>query len=192
LHLPTKTLGRVCVLMLAGLTAYGVSDEQFGAAVANDVIRRNTVIESPYVQRLAEALTTQRYHITIIAENPGHRELLYFPGGFIIVPANMILRAQSETEFATMLAHAMAHIDRHHGFIPGSEGRIFFPGTKEGPQPLRLREFQRANEAEAAQLAASLTAALVESPNGEFQRFQDEIRSRLPKLVRRAPSLRSR
>jgi len=125
----TKTAAPVCALLLAGLSARGQDDSKF-AGIANEVIRRNTPIESAYVQRLAEALTTQRYHITLIAENPGHRELLYFPGGFIIVPANLMLRAQTEKEFATMLAHAMAHIDRRHGWLPNSRIPTFVSGTE--------------------------------------------------------------
>src|SRR5260370_522983 len=99
-----------------------------------------------------------------------------------------MLRAQTEKEFATMLAHAMAHIDRRHGWLPNSSIPTFVPGTEEYPLPLCLEEVHLANEIEANQQAAVMTSGWTESPNGEFRRFQEEIRSLLSK--RPHPSLR--
>jgi beta-barrel assembly-enhancing protease len=49
-----------------------------------------------------------------------------FPGGYVFVPAGLILEARDQAEFAGLLAHAIAHISLWHN-EPGS--RNVQPGT---------------------------------------------------------------
>jgi predicted Zn-dependent protease len=48
-------------------------------------------------------------------------EPISLPGGWIFVPAELILAAHSEAEFAGMLAHSMAHVAERHGVQQASE-----------------------------------------------------------------------
>ncbi len=69
--------------------------------------------------RLAAKLPEAAYPYTfaVIAEDKD--ELLHepaaFPAGYIFAPKSLLLEAKDESEFAGMLAHAMAHIALGHG-----------------------------------------------------------------------------
>lgn len=51
-------------------------------------------------------------------------EPIAFPGGFIFVPARLILAAQDEDEFAGMLAHSIAHIAERHATRQATRSEI--------------------------------------------------------------------
>ena len=46
------------------------------------------------------------------------------PGGYIFVPAELLLAVESEAEFAGMLAHSMAHSAARHGTRMAARGKI--------------------------------------------------------------------
>jgi predicted Zn-dependent protease len=98
-----------------------------GAQLAAQVRSQTAVIEnaaiSSYVARvgnkLAAVLPDQgiKYTFTIIDRNLGGstNEPLALPGGYVFVPANLLLAARSEDELSGMLAHAIAHVAARHG-----------------------------------------------------------------------------
>jgi beta-barrel assembly-enhancing protease len=111
-----------------------------------------------------------------------------FPGGFVIVPAGLILAANDEAELAGTLAHAMAHIAARHGTRQATRGQIaqqatipliFWGGwngygwngygpSQDSPVllPVGMLISQKAYESEADRLAVSMTAAAGYDPEG--------------------------
>jgi predicted Zn-dependent protease len=95
-----------------------------GAALARNIEGQTHRLESGAVQdyvagigsRLGEALpenaTTRTFAISVVSDSLGGRthEPVSLPGGYVFVPASLIIEARNESELAGMLAHAMAHI----------------------------------------------------------------------------------
>ena len=71
------------------------------------------------VSRLAAQLPETAYSYTFALISADNDQLLHepaaFPAGYIFVPRSLLLEAKDESEFAGMLAHAMAHIALGHG-----------------------------------------------------------------------------
>jgi len=66
------------------------------------------------------SIQSHDYKFTVVAQLPDDcdnatHEPLSLPGGFIFVPASLLLAAGSEAEVAGMLAHAMVHAAARHG-----------------------------------------------------------------------------
>ncbi len=110
-----------------GLNLNSIEKEAaLGAQLAQNMGQKTTVIESvairDYVEGIGRQLAAQlpnlpfTYTFTVIADDIGGHthEPLPLPAGYIFVPAGLILAAQNETEFAGMLAHAMAHVAERH------------------------------------------------------------------------------
>ena len=114
---------------------------------------------------------------SVIADAAGGQihEPLSLPGGYIFVPAGLLLTAQDDAEFAGMLAHAMAHIAARHGTRQASRSEIAgfvqlplvfmggWTGTRpagnQGAVPLSFMKIQRGYELEADVLAIKSMAA---------------------------------
>ena len=84
------------------------------------------------------------------------------PGGYVFVPASLILSARDEAEFAGMLAHSMVHVSerlwaRNSGAIP-----LVFIGAAGHDEPILLpaglQQAQRSAELEADRLAVAAMA----------------------------------
>jgi beta-barrel assembly-enhancing protease len=145
-----------------------------GARLAQDALQNTTVIDSAaardYVENIAGRLASQvsgqrfSYHFSIVAGDKGGpaHEPLVFPGGYIVIPASLILTARNEAEFAGMLAHAMAHIAAGHGFRPavkiGEVPMWFVAGKDESVVPVAYRSVQRGQEIEADAVAVRITS----------------------------------
>jgi predicted Zn-dependent protease len=181
---------RVSLLFLIGLTLaaqqpYSAEKEAaIGASLATDARNSTTAIESTavrdYVQRIGGRLAAQlsnplSYTFSVIADDRGGstHEPLSLPGGYIFVPARLILNARNDAEFAGMLAHAMAHVAEHHGVRQVTRGEvanaasiplIFMGGWMsmgEGDEsliPMAFRSTQRRLEVEADVLAVKMTS----------------------------------
>jgi predicted Zn-dependent protease len=125
------------------------------------------------------------YHFELTTDFSGtFLEPAAFPGGFVFVPAGLILAATDEAELAGTLAHAMAHIAARHGTRQATKGQIaqqqatipliFWSGgngygSGQGPSvllPVGMLNFQKAMESEADRLAVSMTAAADYDPEG--------------------------
>ena len=110
-----------------GVNFYSIERETaLGNQLAADFRRNSRILESPrvlaYVERIAKQLAAQikgppfTYTLALIAGHttPVH-EIVAVPGGFLFVPASLILAVKDEDELAGMLAHAIVHIAARHG-----------------------------------------------------------------------------
>ena len=105
-----------------GVNFYSIEKEvALGKQLAGDFRARTQSLENAAVlayvdaigQRLASRIGGPAFHYTfaLIADDPAAiHEVAAFPGGLLFVPSSLILAAESEDEFAGMLAHAIAHV----------------------------------------------------------------------------------
>lgn len=103
------------------------------------------------------------------------REPLVLPGGYIFVPTRLFLTARDESEFAGVLAHAMAHSFERHGTRQATRGALAqltadplvaqggFAGYLAGRLPISvpasLIEFSNAYEEQADSVAVKMASA---------------------------------
>ncbi len=105
-----------------GVNFYSVEKEAaLGASLAAEIQRQTTPLDSAvvrdFVTKIGLRLSTQitnapfPYTLAVIADDPNSatHEPVSLPGGYIFVPAKLILAANDEAEFAGMLAHSMSH-----------------------------------------------------------------------------------
>ena len=170
-----------------GVNFYSPAKEAaIGAKLAQQERQRTTPISNAavrgYVERIGQKLAAEfpnaglTYTFEVIADavgGPTH-EPLSLPGGYIFVPASLILTARNEAEFAGMLAHAMAHCAERHGSRQATRGEIanlstipwVFVGGEQQLVPIGLRSFQRRFETEADLLAVKMAASAAYDPEG--------------------------
>jgi predicted Zn-dependent protease len=154
-----------------------------GRQLTEDFRQRSTPIDSAivqdYVDRLGQRLAghaleaTLPFTFSVVVDDPSRatHEPVAFPGGYVFVPAALVVAANDESEFAGMLAHAMEHIAQHHGIRqlraqPVNTGHtplIFMGGWAGGSPdglavPLGFLTSMRSNEREADVLAVQLMA----------------------------------
>ena len=169
---------------------FSTLEAAMGNALATQVRRHTTALEAPsaqaYVESVGQRLSAQMpnagpvdWSFTIIKPSasggPTH-EPISAPGGFIFVPAGLLLTVGNEAEFAGMLAHAMAHVVEKHGtktVVSQGNTTIFalcWPGSatvlREFPSvSFGCLQFLREYELAADQFAAKAMAATGYSPN---------------------------
>jgi predicted Zn-dependent protease len=157
-----------------------------GAELAQQVQRNATPMNNPaalrYVEqigaRLAAQLPAPRFTYTfamIAGDDGGSREPLALPGGYIFVPSSVFIAARDESEFAGVLAHAMAHIADRDGTRQATRGTvnqlatiplIFYgdlPAAATRPSsrvaiPVAFIQFSDAYEQQADALAVKMTS----------------------------------
>jgi predicted Zn-dependent protease len=99
---------------------YSVEKEAaLGARLASEMAAKTTPLNNPaasaYVDRVERELAAQipdspfRCMVTVVKDDL-HSEPAVLPGGFIYLPTGMFAAAQSESEFAGLLARAMADV----------------------------------------------------------------------------------
>jgi predicted Zn-dependent protease len=168
-----------------GINLYSLEKEAaLGKQLATDFRKRTTPIDVPsvqnYVDRLGQRIAAQipdaqfRFTFSVIADDPCRtiHEPAALPGGYVFVPAALLVATQDEAEFAGMLAHAMEHIAQRHGTRQATEGVIkkdasiplFFMGGWGGgcsdrqAIPLKFMALQRSAELEADSFAVQTLA----------------------------------
>jgi predicted Zn-dependent protease len=192
---------RATLLILAALTASaqerqpgrGVNfysrdkEAAVGASLIPNILRQTTRVDSKFVQdfvnRIGSRLAAQipaapyPYTFTVIAGDLGTvaHEASALPGGYIFVPAQLILAAKDEAEFAGMLAHSMVHVSERHATRTATRGEIanmstvpliFMGGwtgygARQGASiliPVGFLRFQRDIEIEADVRAVTITS----------------------------------
>src|SRR6185437_13011445 len=107
-------------------------------------------------------------------------EPISLPGGWIFMPAQLILASKTEGEFAGMLAHAMAHVALRQGVHRQTPGDVTYMATiplvlighatfgqdgRNSVAPVGYLNIQRNYELEADKTAVEVIAAADFDPN---------------------------
>jgi predicted Zn-dependent protease len=193
-----------------GVNFYSKEKEAaLGASLATDVRKNITIVESAtlsqYVDRIGRKLAAvlpdsgATYTFTVVEDSLGRstHEPLALPGGYIFIPANLLLAARSEAEFAGMLAHAVAHVAARHGTRLATRAQVadlvLLPvlslnlGSLEGGDE-RLRDLQISFEIEADRLTVALMAGAGYEPEAfanYIARQQNDTEGKWPALLSR-------
>jgi len=105
-----------------GVNFYSLEKETaLGRQLAAEFQRNTRPLESPaalaYVDGIGQRLAAQiggppfTYTFALVADDPGNQhDVAAVPGGFLFVPASLILAVKDEDELAGVLAHAIAHV----------------------------------------------------------------------------------
>lgn len=167
--------------------AFDKREAALGAQLAKQVRRETTPLALVEVDRYVDKLgseiarylpkNTEDWHFTLIAdrEEDSTYEPISLPGGWIFIPAQLVLASNNEGEFAGMLAHAMAHVALRQGVHRQTPGELTYlaaipvvligPGTfgrggQNSMLPVQYLNIQRKYELQADEAAVkAMTAA---------------------------------
>ena len=195
----------------AGLESRTLEKEAaLGRFLADKVRQETTQIESAgirqYLDRLAARLGAAMpeaglaFTITAIREDrcPDTHEPVALPGGYVFVSAGLFAAADTEQEFAAMVAHAMAEVVLRRGRPkpplgqPANSGAtplIYWAGTCDSVTPLGVRASLRDLEREADAVAVRTLARAGLDP-GALLRFLERTPA-LPERESRLAALRA-
>jgi beta-barrel assembly-enhancing protease len=106
-----------------GVNFYSIEKEiALGKALAQQVERQAKVIDDPviaeYVNRVGQNLVRNsdaKVPFTIKVLDTEEVNAFALPGGFFFVNSGLILKADSESELAGVMAHEIAHVAARHG-----------------------------------------------------------------------------
>jgi predicted Zn-dependent protease len=201
-----------------GVNFYSKDKEiALGQRLAQDVRQGTTPVDgaavNDYVKRVGTNLAAHSpggwtFTFETVRERLGGAtdEPVALPGGPIFVAADLIVTAQTEAEFAGMLAHAMAHVVARHftrqatkedlGAIQTASLPASAPGTAI---PIGMLAFRRAQESEADYLAVKTMTAAGYDPAGlasYLERVQpapskNDVMATLPPRDRRIAAIRT-
>lgn len=222
---------RFVILLLAvpllaqqrGVNFYSTEKERaLGDSLAADTRRTSKPFENAvaeeYVKRVGAQMVGQladpRFEYTFEVIAGAATEPMALPGGHIFVPAQFFVSVQNEAEFATMLAHAVAHVSLRHGTRTATRSQIsnesgvplIMMGGSSGTHastraadvliPMGMLSFQRQMELEADKLGVELADRVGYNPTAYrtyLQRVQvdpeNTVRSPLPPLAERLARL---
>ncbi|MBV9158274.1 MAG: M48 family metalloprotease [Acidobacteriaceae bacterium] len=182
-----------------------------GKQLAQQVQRQSKIIDDPvvseYVNRIGQNLVRNsdaKVPFTIkVIEDPTVNAFA-LPGGFFFVDSGLILKADTESELAGVMAHEIAHVAARHGTRQATRGEIaqlatiplIFMGGAAAYGiyeasglliPMGFLKFSRAFEAEADYLGVQYMYKAGYDPNA-FVDFFEKIQS----LEKRKPGTMSR
>lgn len=206
------TVFLIAVPLLAQTGGEGLpiaKERAFGQKIASDLSARTTAVSDPainaYITSLGLRLVAQlkearyAYEFPVIADGR-YPEPLPILGGHIFVPLRSLANAQSEGEFAGLLAHCIAHVALQHGSSrPMKMGNspLIYIGSSMWAHgdasaglitPATFVDTQKANELEADQLALQLLSRAgydVKGLEHYVERTQGPDRDRSPLPSRR-------
>jgi len=106
-----------------GVNFYSIEREiALGKSLAQEIERQAKVVDDPviseYVNRVGQNLVRNSYvkvPVTIKVLDGDEVNAMALPGGFFFVNTGLLLRAESESELAGVMAHEIAHIAARHG-----------------------------------------------------------------------------
>jgi predicted Zn-dependent protease len=115
-----------------GVNFYSLEKEiALGKQVAQEVERSARIIDDPviseYVNRVGQNLVRNsdvKVPVTIKVLDSEDVNAMALPGGFFFVNSGLILRAESESELAGVMAHEIAHIAARHGTRQATRGEL--------------------------------------------------------------------
>ena len=200
-----------------------------GRQLAAEFQRDTTPLVSPaaqaYINGIGRRLAAQiggppfTYTFALVADDPTVvHEVAAFPGGFLFVPASLILAVKDEDELAGMLAHAIAHVASRDGtrlatraeltnnsavpviYMGGWTGYAIRQGQSVAV-PLGLQQMWRKLELDADRLAASkmpaagydpdALARYIDREQASYDKYSQRTFSSLPRRTQRLQAIRA-
>jgi len=115
-----------------GVNFYSLEKEiALGKQLAQEVERQAKIIDDPviaeYVNRIGQNLVRNsdaKVPFTIKVLDSEEVNAFALPGGFFFVNSGLILKADSESELAGVMAHEIAHVAARHGTKQATRGEI--------------------------------------------------------------------
>ena len=115
-----------------GVNFYSLEKEiALGKQLAQEVERQAKIIDDPvigeYVNRVGQNLVRNsdaKVPFTIKVLDTEEVNAFALPGGFFFVNSGLILKADSESELAGVMAHEIAHVAARHGTRQATKGEI--------------------------------------------------------------------
>src|SRR5437868_6835239 len=115
-----------------GINFYSLEKEiALGRQLAQEVERQAKVVDDPiiaeYVSRVGQNLVRNsdaKVPFTIKVLDTEEVNAFALPGGFFFVNTGLILKAESESELAGVMAHEIAHVAARHGTKQATRGEI--------------------------------------------------------------------
>jgi predicted Zn-dependent protease len=115
-----------------GINFYSIDKEiALGKQFADEIERQAKMVDDPviaeYVNRVGQNLVRNSdavvpFHFKVIDSDEVNAFAL--PGGFCFVNTGLLMKAESEGEFAGVLAHEIAHVTARHGTKQATRGQI--------------------------------------------------------------------
>ena len=206
-----------------GINFYSIEHEMvLGRRLAAEFQRDTKPLESAatlaYINGIGQRLAAQiggppfTYTFAVVADDPRVlHEVAAFPGGFLFVPASLILAVKDEDELAGMLARTIAHVASRDGTRQATKAELinaslpvfYLDGwtgyaVRQGESmaiPLGLLQMWRRLELDADRLAASKMSAAGYDPRGlaryidreqvSYDEYSQKIFSPLPRRKQR-------
>src|SRR5881392_2584768 len=115
-----------------GVNFYSIEKEiALGKQLAQEVERQAKIIDDPviaeYTNRVGQNLVRNsdaKVPFTIKVLDSEEVNAFALPGGFFFVNSGLILKAESESELAGVMAHEIAHLAARHGTRQQTKGQI--------------------------------------------------------------------
>ena len=115
-----------------GVNFYSLEKEiALGKQLAQEVERQAKIIDDPviaeYVSRVGQNLVRNsdaKVPFTIKVLDSEEVNAFALPGGFFFVNSGLVLKAESESELAGVMAHEIAHVAARHGTKQATRGEI--------------------------------------------------------------------
>jgi len=115
-----------------GVNFYSIEKEiALGKQLAQEVERQAKVIDDPviaeYVNRVGQNLVRNsdaKVPFTIKVLDTEEVNAFALPGGFFFVNSGLILKADTESELAGVMAHEIAHVAARHGTRQATRGEV--------------------------------------------------------------------
>ena len=115
-----------------GVNFYSLEKEiALGKQLAQEVERQAKIIDDPviaeYVNRVGQNLVRNsdaKVPFTIKVLDAEEVNAFALPGGFFFVNSGLILKADSESELAGVMAHEIAHVAARHGTRQATKGEL--------------------------------------------------------------------
>lgn len=115
-----------------GPNFYSIEKEiALGKRLAQDVERHSKIVDDPviaeYVNRVGQNLVRNsdaKVPFTIKLIDSSDVNAFALPGGFFFVNSGLMLRAESESELAGVMAHEIAHVAARHGTRQATKAQL--------------------------------------------------------------------
>jgi predicted Zn-dependent protease len=115
-----------------GMNFYSLEKEiALGKSLAQEVERNSKIIDDPvvaeYVNRVGQNLVRNsdaKVPFTIKMVDAQEVNAFALPGGFFFVNSGLMMRADSESELAGVMAHEIAHVAARHGTRQATRGQV--------------------------------------------------------------------